>query len=185
MPGKYYEHASSLSPLNVPSLDIDKVIALQHRRATALWSWTLWCNAFDFVVYGIITIIVPYVAIFPGGSLTVVIQDVPYGLVLLVTLACLMFGTKHLFSHNKTNLSFGFSHLLSATRNYAFDQLLGNASRHHDPAKVLSAEVGQFKFGIIKASGREAFVAKEELQEGNGDEQDDEDKQGIFCRNTG
>ncbi|KAG6904078.1 hypothetical protein DXG01_012792, partial [Tephrocybe rancida] len=81
--------------------------------------------------------------------------------------------------HNKTNLSFGFSHLLSATRNYAFDKLLGDASRHHDPAKVLSAQVGPIKFGIIKATGREAFFPKEELQEGNGDEPDDEGEQGT------
>lgn len=138
--------------------------------------------------------IVPYAAIFPSGSLTVVqlngeavyaynpdwlkwpytvcvfyftkfytklVPSILQG-TLIVTFLCIVLGTSHLFSHNKTNLSFAFSHILSATRNAGFDDVLSAANRHHVPAKLLE-QVGTIKFGILRDSGREAFARVEDL----------------------
>jgi len=172
--------------------DIDRVVALQHRKPSGLWCWNLWCNSFDFVLYGIITILVPYVAIFPGGSLIVVQQNdvpvyaynpnwlaYPYAGVLGVTFLCMAFGTKHLFSHNKTNLSFAFSHILSATRNTAFDDILKDANMHYVPAKVLE-EFGQVKYGIIRGTRREGFALAKNLEDSTENEKDSEADGGCF-----
>ncbi|KAF8056171.1 hypothetical protein FPV67DRAFT_1731051 [Lyophyllum atratum] len=181
------QHAwKALRTTELTVLQIDRVIALQHRKPSGLLSWTLWTECFSLVVYAIITILVPYVAIFPGGSLTVVEVNgtavyaynsrwlvIPYVSALVVTFLCIGLGTHHLFTHNKTNLSFAFSHILSATRNAAFDQLLGDADIHHAPAKVLQ-QLGAVKFGVLREKGREGFARVEELV-GEGDGAKDEE----------
>lgn len=75
---------------------------------------------------------------------------------LLVAFLLLLFGTHSLAVHNPTNMNFSFSHLLSATRNTVFDDLLGQASRHHAPAKVLQNLEG-LVYTEVKGTAREAF----------------------------
>jgi len=174
------QHAwKSLRTTDLTVRQIDCVIALQHRKPSGFLSFTVFFNCFPTVVLSALSIVVPYSAILPGGSLTVdtTTNSVgiytynsrwlvgPYLIGLVVTLFTILLGTHALWKHNTSNRSFSFSHIVAATRTVIFDDALRDAKRHHIPHKVMK-QCGKIRFDLIE-DGKEAFVQSDS----NGDDE--------------
>ncbi|KAJ7931234.1 hypothetical protein B0H13DRAFT_1858087 [Mycena leptocephala] len=150
------QHAwKSLRTTDLTVKQIDCVISLQHRKKSGFLSFTVLFNCFPTVILSALSIIVPYSAILPAGSLTVDTTNGvgiyrynprwllgPYVIGLAVTLITILLGTHALWRHNTTNRSFNFSHIIAATRTVIFEDALKDANRHHIPHKVMEQQGG-------------------------------------------
>ncbi|KAJ7098279.1 hypothetical protein C8R44DRAFT_811244 [Mycena epipterygia] len=177
------QHAwKSLRTTDLTVRQIDCIVSLQHRKPSGFLSFTVFFNCFPTVVLSALSIVVPYSAILPGGSLTVETTNGigiysynprwligPYLIGLFVTLITILLGTHALWRHNTSNRSFNFSHIVAATRTVIFDDALQDAKRHHIPHKLME-QCGTLRFGLID-DGKEMFAKATDLQtESSGDD---------------
>ncbi|KAK7046893.1 hypothetical protein R3P38DRAFT_2876570 [Favolaschia claudopus] len=182
------QHAwRSLRTSSLSVRQIDCVIALQHRKPTGFLSFTVLTRCFPTVVLSALSIVVPYSAILPVGSLTVDTQTNSVGIYrynarwlvgpigLIVAFITILWGTHSLWKHNTSNLSFSFSHIVAATRTELFDDALRSAKRHHIPHKLME-QCGELCFGDI-GNGKEGFAGENDLLK---ESDDGEDGSGCF-----
>ncbi|KAF8217743.1 hypothetical protein K438DRAFT_9229 [Mycena galopus ATCC 62051] len=109
------QHAwKSLRTTDLTVRQIDSVISLQHRKPSGFFSFTVFFNCFPTVVLSAISIVVPYSAVLPAGSLTVDTSNSvvgiyrynskwllgPYIIGLTVTFIAILLGNHALWRHN-------------------------------------------------------------------------------------
>jgi len=166
------QHAwKSLQTSSLNVRQIDCVVALQHRKPSGFLSFKVLTSCFPTVILSFLSITIPYSAIFPSGSLTVVeINGIsvynynprwlvgPYVIGLVITFITILAGTHALHYHNTSNLSFSFSHILAVTRNEMFDEALKDAKRHHIPYKVMEGATGCKNLRLVLVAGKEVFA---------------------------